>query len=347
MRAVLRYPTKPTPGDAVAVLSPGAALPALFPAPFDLGLTRLQERYGLVPVEYPTTREWSSPQARAADVMAAFADPRIAAVLTSIGGSDQIKILRHLDPEVLRANPKPFFGLSDNTNLCCYLWRLGIVSYQGGTVMTTLGRPGNLNPHSAESLERALFSHDWYRLRPAETFTDMGKDWNEPDSLTAEPEMLPGSGWSWHGPSSPVEGTLWGGCLEIIDVQVRVSRYLPSDEALDGCVLYLETSEEMPTAQYVGEVLMCLGERGLLQRFAALIMARPKAWTFEDPRTPEGRAAYVDAQREVVLTTWQEYRPDAPVVFDVDFGHTDPQLVVPNGGQVRLDPAEGTIDVLY
>ena len=56
---------------------------------------------------------------------AAFADPEIKAVLTSIGGDDQIKVLRHLDADLLRANPKPFFGLSDNTNLCIYLGNLG------------------------------------------------------------------------------------------------------------------------------------------------------------------------------------------------------------------------------
>ena len=36
-----------------------------------------------------------------------------------------------------------------------------------------------------------------------------------------------------------------------------------------------------------------------------------------------------------------------PVVLDVDFGHTDPQLVMPNGGDVRIDPAARTISVRY
>lgn len=50
------YPPKPRPGDRVAVLSPPAGLPEMFPRPFELGLARLRDEYGLVPVEYPATR---------------------------------------------------------------------------------------------------------------------------------------------------------------------------------------------------------------------------------------------------------------------------------------------------
>ena len=58
----MRYPDKPSPGDRVAVLSPGAALPGVFPAPYELGIRRLEERYDVKAVEYPSTRLWSSPR---------------------------------------------------------------------------------------------------------------------------------------------------------------------------------------------------------------------------------------------------------------------------------------------
>lgn len=344
----MRYPDKPRRGDKVAVLSPSSALPAIYPAPFELGLRRLQDRFGLQPVEFPTTRLWgSTPRQRAEDVHAAFADPDLTAILTSIGGDDQIKVLNHLDPGLLAANPKPFFGLSDNTNLAIFLWNLGIVSYYGGTVMTMLGRAGALDEQAATTFESALFTHDWHDLHPATGFTDMGKDWADPANLETEPELLPGEGWSWHGPSTPVEGRLWGGCLEILDFHLRAARHLQDNAAYDGCVLFLETSEEMPSAQYVHEVLMGMGERGLLQRFSALVMGRPKAWNFDRASTPDERRIFVTEQHEAVLRAMEEYHPGAPIVLDVDLGHTDPQLVVPVGGECRLDPARGTISVRY
>jgi muramoyltetrapeptide carboxypeptidase LdcA involved in peptidoglycan recycling len=342
------YPQKPHPGDRVAVLSPSSALPAVFPAPFELGLRRLEERWEVRTVEFPTTRRlYASPQERADDVHAAFADPDIKAILTSIGGNDQIKVLRHLDPGLIRANPKPFFGLSDNTNLCSYLFDLGVVSYYGGTVMTMLGRDGAINPHSAESFEKALFGSGWYDLRPAASFTDMNRRWEDPTNLETEPEMLPGTGWLWHGSDRPVEGRLWGGCLEIVDIHLRTGRYLLEDTAYDGCVLYLETSEELPSAEYVARVLMCLGERGLLQRFSGLLMGRARGWRFDTGNDQEFRTAYVQGQRAAVLDAMAEYSPDVPVVLDVDFGHTDPQLVIPNGGDVRIDPAARSLSVRY
>jgi muramoyltetrapeptide carboxypeptidase LdcA involved in peptidoglycan recycling len=98
MAGEFRYPGKPRRGDAVAVLSPSSGLAARFPRPYELGLRRLQEEFGLRPVEFPTTRAAAaSPAERAADVMAAFADPEIKAVIASIGGEDELKVLGHLD----------------------------------------------------------------------------------------------------------------------------------------------------------------------------------------------------------------------------------------------------------
>src|SRR5882757_1721242 len=101
----MRYPPKPRPGDRCAVLSPSAGLPGLFPDVYELGLHRLRSVFELEPVEYPTTRVMNaSAEDRAADLHAAFADPSITAVLASIGGDDQITVLRHLDDNLLRAN---------------------------------------------------------------------------------------------------------------------------------------------------------------------------------------------------------------------------------------------------
>ena len=131
MPPAFRYPAKPERGDAVAVLSPSGRSAARFPLPLDLGLTRLRDEFGLEPVEYPTTRAaQASPAERAADIHAAFADPGIRAVLTTIGGDDQLRVLAHLDSDLLAANPKPFFGYSDSVNLLMFLWNLGLVSYQ-------------------------------------------------------------------------------------------------------------------------------------------------------------------------------------------------------------------------
>ena len=66
----------------------------MLPMPYELGLRRMREEFGLVPVEYPTTRRMGASAAdRAADLHAAFADAEVKAVAASIGGDDQITVL--------------------------------------------------------------------------------------------------------------------------------------------------------------------------------------------------------------------------------------------------------------
>jgi muramoyltetrapeptide carboxypeptidase LdcA involved in peptidoglycan recycling len=333
----------------VAVISPSAGLPELFPRPYELGLKRLREEYGLEPVEYPTTRKMgTTPRERADDIHAAFTDPDIKAVFSSIGGDDQITVLPLLDRALLRADPKPFFGLSDNTNLLAFLYNAGVVGYHGGTVMTALGRPGAMNPMTADSLRAALFASRPYELRPVDRFNDIERDWADPTTFDAEPETRPGAGWTWVNPDRVVEGRSWGGCLEIVGRLLMADREVPRDlSVLDGGVLFLETSEELPSATEVFRTLRNMGERGLLQRFSALLMARPKTWSFERPNTPEEGARYAAEQREAVLRAMRVYAPDATIVFDVDFGHTDPQVVIPYGGVIRVDGPARRVTVTY
>src|SRR5260221_1567780 len=125
----LVYPPKVRPGDKVAVLSPSSGLPEMYPAVYEQGLQRLREIFHLEPVEYPTTRKMhSSPQDRARDIHTAFADPEIKAVISSIGGDDQLKMLKYLEPEVLKKHPKAIFRYHDNTKRLKIPWDPGVGS---------------------------------------------------------------------------------------------------------------------------------------------------------------------------------------------------------------------------
>ncbi|MGI3203793.1 S66 family peptidase [Streptomyces sp. GLT-R25] len=343
------YPPKPVPGDRVAVISPSAGLPGILPLPYELGLERLRKEYGLEPVEYPATRRMgSTPRERADDIHAAFADPDVRAVMASIGGDDQITVLPLLDRELIRANPKPFFGYSDNTNLLAHLWNTGIVGYHGASVMGELGRPGAMDPLTAESVRAALFTSGEYELRPAERWRDVDRDWADPATFASEPETRPGTGWTWVNADRVVEGRSWGGCLEILAWLLMADREIPRDLSVhDGGVLFLETSEELPSGEEVFRVLRNMGERGLLRRFSALLMGRAKTWSFEHPNSPQEGARYAAEQREAVLRAMGAYAPDTTIVFDVDLGHTDPQIVIPYGGVIRVDGPARRITVTY
>ncbi len=320
----------------------------MFPIPFDHGLSRLRDVFGLVPVELPTTRRMdATPQERAADITAAFADPSIKAVVAAIGGDDQITVVPHLDDEVIRANPKPFFGYSDNTNLLAHLWRLGVVSYHGGSVMVQFGRGGAMHPITEASLRAAFFTSGPYELGESPEYGDVEQDWEDPLFVNGEPEMRECAGWIWHNADRVVEGATWGGNLEILSWLLAADRDIAAPEAYTGMILFIETSEEMPSAEEVFRMLRNLGERGILGRFAGVVCGRAKAWSFQHRNGPEEKALYAREQREAILRALAAYAPEALVVFDVDLGHTDPQVVIPYGGQMRIDGPARRITVVY
>ena len=348
MRPELTVPPKLRPGDRVAVVSPSFAAPAVFPAIHDLSLQRLRDEIGLVAVEYPTTRQLgATPRDRARDLMAALTDPTIRAVMATIGGDDQLTVLPFLDPDAVRADPKPFVGYSDNTNLLNWLWNLGITGYHGGATMVHLGRPVSTLATSVNSLRAALFDSTTVHLAPETEISEDEIGWNEPDALTTTLPMTPGGDWTWHRPETVVTAPTWGGNLEILHWNLAAGRWIRSAPDYAGCILLLETSEEMPSGDEVYRMLRNFGERGLLAQFPAVLIARARASNFDRPRPLERRAGYRTEQRTAVLRAFAEYHPDAMLVFDIDFGHTDPQWVLPYGGTVTVDGPARRILVHY
>lgn len=323
-------------GDRVAVLSPSWAVPELYPAVHEQALRRLRDVLGVEPVEYPTTRRASSARERAADLEAAFADPSIRAIMATVGGDDQITVLRHLDPAVVQRDPKPFIGYSDNTNLLNWLWFHGIAGVHGGSTQVHVGPGPGIDERHLGSLRAALFGGD-VELAPMDRTRDVGFAWDDPRALTDPAPDQPAEPWAWSGPARSVTGPVWGGNLEVVAWNLVVGRWVLPPDAYAGCVLLLESSEERPPPLEVYRLLRHLGERGLLQECPALIWGRPPVGDRDVHPSPADARALRAAHREAVTQAVAEYHPEMVVVMDVDVGHTTPQWLLPYGGQVTVD----------
>lgn len=144
-----------------------------------------------------------------------------------------------------------------------------------------------------------------------------------------------------------VEGITWGGNLEILSWLAMAEVEIQAPDTYAGCILLIETSEEMPSATEVYRVLRNFGERGLLRQFPAVLVGRAKAWSFDRPLTGPDKETYRRAQNNAVTQAFDEYGRDPLIVFDVDFGHTEPQLILPLGGHVHVDGLRRRITVTY
>ena len=332
----------------MAILSPAFAAPAVSEAVHLQAMRRLTEATGLVPVEYPTTRQLgASAEARAADITEAFADPTISAVLATVGGDDQVTVIPHIDTAVLATNPKPFLGYSDNTNLHNLLWSVGVPSYFGGSTQVHLGPGPRIDDVHLVSLRAALLDGGRIELTEPGESEDFGVPWTDPRALTEFGPREPSEPWTWAGPKAVAEGRTWGGCIEVID-QIALADRMPRLEDLAGAILLLETSEETPSADEVKRWVRALGERGILGVIAGVLLARPPVSELHSPvPSSKERARLRAAQRDAVVEQVTHYAPDAVVCVGVPFGHTRPQWIIPHGGTIRLDGATRTVTADY
>ena len=329
-------PARLREGDRIAVVSPSWGGPGTFPQRYEAGVAQLRAEFGLEAVAMPHAlrdAEWvaRNPQARAEDLMAAFADPAIKGIIASIGGDDSLRILRHLDLGVIRENPKVFLGFSDNTmtHLACY--KAGLVSFYGPTIMAGFAENAGMFRYMIDSVRRTLFDADPIGVVPPnrDGWTVEHLDWGDPSLQTRRRALQPSTGWRWLQGTGAREGRLLGGCLEVLD-WARGTEFWPAPAAWDNAILFIETSEEAPPPHAVTRILRTYAAQGILGRRAAVLVGRPGGGVpaSEFP-------AYDAAVLQVVAE--EEGLADLPVVAGMDFGHTDPMMVLPYGLLARVD----------
>lgn len=334
-------------GDKVAILSPSFAAPGRWPHVYQLGLQRIQDIFGLEPVEFPTTSKiGASKEERSQDLIDAFEKSEIKAVIASLGGNDQVTFVKNLLSEPFVNNPKPFFGFSDNTHFMNHLWLNGVPSYYGGAVLTQFAMQGEMDEFTVNYLKKALFEDGETELKSSDKYNDVGLNWGDPKTLNDRRTYEVNDGWLWDG-NQNTEAITWGGCVESIDELLRHGVKIPTLEQFENVVLFAETSEEIPSHEYVKRVFRAFGERGILERVNGVLIGRPKAWEFDKRNTTEEKAEYRKNQRETILETVRNYNESIPVVQNLDFGHTDPQICLPMGKRVRIDSDNQAINIEF
>jgi len=335
------------PGDSVGIVSPSAVLAPVFPDVYEFGLTRLREQWKLNPIELPHCKNpGATKEDKMSDLIEAFSNPEIKAVITTLGGDHQVEYVHKLPAEPFRSNPKPFFGYSDNSHFSNFLFLQGVPSYYGGCIFTEYAMQGSMDDFTCKYLDAALFSGGERQLEASPEFNDEDLPWKVKENLVKRRRYQANEGWYWDG-TTDAQGVTWGGCVECIDEMLRNGREIPTLEHFEQIVLFMETSEELPSDSYVGRLFRALGERGILSRVQGVLMGRPKAWSFERQTADNEKDTYKSEQRDVVLQTVRKYNNTIPVVQNVDFGHTAPMICMPYGSPIAVSSAQRTIRVQF
>ena len=329
-------PRKLQPGDRVATVSLSWGGAGTYPHRYEAGKRQLQDEFGLQVVEMPHTlcgADWLSrnPRARAEDLMLAFSDDSIKAVISTIGGDDSIRILPYLDLEVLRSNPKIFLGYSDSTitHLACL--KAGITSFYGPSIMAGFAENSGLFPYMVDSVRRIIFSSAPIGeiLPNASGWTVERLDWANPAHQSHKRKLNPTRGWNFLQGCEVHRGHLIGGCIEVLD-WLRGTNFWPETSMWRGAILFIETSEDKPTPDDVIYYLRTYAALGILNSLAGILFGRPGGGV-----PVEQFEEYDQAIHQVVDE--EEGLGDLPVITQMDFGHTDPMFVLPYGIQAEID----------
>ncbi len=341
----MQKPSKLHPGDKVAAISLSWGGPGTFPQRYADGKKQLADEFGLQVVETRhalSDEDWlqRNPRARADDLMEAFADPKIKAVLSTIGGDDSIRILPYLDLDVLRTCPKVFMGFSDTTitHLACY--RAGLVSFYGPSIMAGFGENGGLLPYLVDNVRRTLFSAAAPgEIRPnRDGWTVEHADWGDPANQSRPRKLNPPEDWKFLQGQGARRGRLLGGCIEVFD-WLRGTPWWPVPEAWQDAILFLETSEDAPPPDEVGRILRVYASLGIWKKLSGIRFGRPGG---DIP--VEQFAEYERAILQVVRE--EEGLDDLPLVTRMDFGHTDPVCVLPYGVLAEIDCSARRFSIL-
>ena len=182
-------------------------------------------------------------------------------------------------------------------------------------------------------VREALFETAPLHYRPYGAYCDGFPPWESAgDEATIGP-LRADAGWRVPQGRGRVAGRLFGGCREVLD-WIRGTDHWPDRDAWRDRVLFLETSELVPTPAAVRQSLRWYALAGILAQIRALVLGRPRDYTDEQKRELDEVAVEVAAEAG---------RTDLPIISNVDIGHTDPQLIFPLGVEVEVDCDAATI----
>lgn len=324
-------------GDLIATVSPcnGWAGDQKIRWKYELGVSRLEE-LGLRVLAAPNSMRGSEylskePKARAEDIMWAFENKDVRAIIANIGGNDSIKIIPYIDPKVISDNPKIFIGCSDVMNLHLLCYRCGISSFYGDNLLTAVADQAGWHEYSRKWFVKTLFDTSPVgRIERSDEWTYEPIDYFDPGKKRV---YYPNSDYQIVNGSGRVSGRLIGGHTGIMELEgTQIELHL---DDFDEAILFAEDIPEFFDEDGIRTYFEYLGEKGILQRINGIIIGK-----INEEGSFASRAEII---RRIVS---DKYSCSIPILYGLNFGHSSPAFMLPYGALAELDCVERTFSIL-
>ena len=331
-------------GDTVAIvsLSSGVGGEPSFKYRFETGKKRLETEFGLNVITMPNTLKGveflhKHPKARAADLMQAFQDSNVKAVLCMLGGDDTIRMLNYVDLDVIRSNPKIFMGYSDTTVNHFMMYKAGLVSFYGPCVLVQFAENVAMHEYTKRYITSVLFEPSpQLNIQPSPVWTSEFLEWSVEENNKIKRTMNDDEkGFELLQGRGTAKGRLMGGCVCVFSMMFGTSIW-PDLKEWDDAILFLETSENQPQQHEVKYILRGLAAQGVIDRVSGIIFGKPMSEKYYDE--------YKNVLTQVIGNECA--RPDIPILYNMNFGHTCPICILPYGVMSEIDCENKTFRLL-
>lgn len=334
-------PKKLNKGDKVATvsLSWGGAGDEEILWRYYQGKERLEKVFGLEVIEMPNTLKgseyvYNNPQKRAEDLMSAFADESIKGIFSCIGGEESIRMLPYIDFNIIKNNPKVFIGYSDTTITHLICLKAGISSFYGASVLNEFAENIGMHDYTVKYIIKSLFNNEAIGcIESSEYWTSQRLEWLIENKNTAR-KMFNNTGYELLQGKGKIQGRLIGGCLEVLEMAKQTSLW-PKESDWDHAIMFVETSEDMPDPKYVEYWLRNYGTQGVLNKINGIIWGKP----YNNKYYEEYKLVINKVLNELNLN-------ELPVLYNMNFGHTDPMIALPYGALAEINCDEVSFSTL-
>jgi len=254
----------------------------------------------------------SSIQSRVEDLHEAFKDDSVKLIISVIGGYNSNQLLQYLNYELIKSHPKILCGFSDITALANAIYaKTGLVTYIGPHFLSFGEKEGF--EYTMDYFKKCLFPEGPIEVKPSEKWSDDKWMVNQ-----KKRKFYPNEGW-WIINEGGAVGKIIGGNLSTLNL-LQGTEFMPS---LEGKILFLE-DDELSMPPIFDRDLQSLIHQPYFEKVKGIVIGRFQLGSKMTKKL-----------LEKIIKTKKELKT-LPIVANVDFGHTTPQITFPIGGKAKL-----------
>ncbi|MDF2611542.1 MAG: putative peptidase [Lachnospiraceae bacterium] len=174
-----------------------------------------------------------------------------------------------------------------------------------------------------------------YKLCPSEEWTDDYVSWEESNINTPHTMKKDLHGYELINGTGTIRGKLLGGCIDVF-MMANGTEIWPTIEEWSNSILFIETSEDIPSPDFIKWTFRNLAAQGILKVINGIIVGKPQGEKYYEE--------YKIAINQVVVN--EEKQSNLPILYNANFGHAKPIGIIPYGIIAELNCEQKTITFL-